>query len=339
MSEPDPSPIVVLRGLEPIRKRPGMYVGDPRDRSSLHNLLWVAVDHVLDLHLDRCATELHVDIAPDAWVTVRDDGPGTLIEDSCTRLHGGAYHPFPRVPFGDVRIGLGFAVINALSTRLEVETTRDGTRWAQAFARGEIASDLRCLGPTAIVGTTMRFRPDPEIFGAIELDLATVESRLQELAWLNPLLRISFQDRRRFGAGGPAGWVCSRGGVVGFGFVGAVDDIAVDLAIGWRPAGGAPEVHGFVNMRAVADGTHVDGIWHGLADAAAGLTAADNVRELLAPGLLVMLHVGMEGAQLGSVTHPRLQNPKAEAVVRHVIVHRGDRYAFQRHLKARLAAR
>lgn len=195
MSEYDPSSIVVLAWPEVIRKRPGMYVGDVDDGSGLHHLLWEVAGNVIDLHLARYATELHVDLARDAWVMVRDDGPGipvepagpglaSILETVCATLHAKATFDqhFPHVHLGVGMHGVGLAAVNALSARFEVETTRDGVRWGQAFERGRVASDLRCLGTTSTVGTTVRFQPDPEIFGAIELDPSAVARRLQELA-------------------------------------------------------------------------------------------------------------------------------------------------------------
>ncbi|HTL36314.1 MAG TPA: ATP-binding protein [Kofleriaceae bacterium] len=268
--------IQVLKGLEPVRKRPGMYVGGT-DREGLHHLVWEVVGNVIDLHLAGQASELHVSVGPDAWITLRDDGPGvptsitsegiSMLEVVFTRLHAGATYDghFPHVHLTKNWRGVGLAVVNALSERLEVETTYQGIRWAQAYERGERVSPPRRIGPTTFEGTTIRFRPDPQIFGQVTLDPAAVGARLQQLAWLNPQLRVVWQEQRLRGRGGVLGWAHSiareRGRVVcSHGVVGAEGDVKVDIGLAWNETGPS-RIHGFVNMQPTTGGTHVDGLW------------------------------------------------------------------------------
>jgi DNA gyrase subunit B len=338
--------IQVFKALEGVRRRPGMYVGDIEDGSGLRNLIWEVVGNVIDLHLARMATELHVEIGADSWVTVSDDGPGIpvepagpdaipLLEAICTRLHvGGTYDGhYPHVhvtPFGDgqqMPIAYGLAVVNALSTRLDVETTRGGVRWAQTFERGDRRTELRQLGPTTIEGTTIRFQRDPEIFGSIVIDVQQVRERLHQLAWLHPLLRVWFQGERLVARGGLPAWACQlasqRASIDGtFGVHGTHDGVFVDLALAW--AGSAdPLIRSFVNTQETRSGTHVDGIWRGLVSLAHEMGASacepDRVRSAMSPGLVAVVHVGLHAPRFGGPTRAHLTSPAAADAVARVV--------------------
>ena len=325
------SDIQVLSCLEAVRKRPGMYVGDTAG-DGLYQLLWEAAGNVIDLHLQRDATELHVEISQDSWVTVRDNGPGiptTVLECVFTQLHAGATYDghYPHVHIGPGLRGVGLAVVNALSQRLEVETTRDGIRWAMSFERGERVSQLRRLGPTAIEGTWIRFQPDPAIFGSIELEVARVGARLQQLAWLNPFLGIWFQERRLPARGGIRRWAESlaadRGSVVArYSTCQSSDGVFVDLAMAWSHSDDL-DVRGFVNANETSGGTHVAGLWRGLAKVARVLGAparpAETARTVLGRGLVAFVHVGLFGPQFASPTRDHLASPIAGTAVANVL--------------------
>ena len=292
------------------------------------------------------ATELHVDVSADSWVVVRDDGPGIPVEPSqpdgtfllegiCTRLHaGGTYDGhFPHVhvtPFGEhhrMPLAYGLAIVNALSTRLEVETTRDGVRWAQTFERGNAITELRHLGPTANEGTTVRFQPDPEIFGSIAIDVQQVRERLHQLAWLHPLLRVWFQGERLVARGGLPAWACQlaaqRGRIDGsFAIHGTHDGVFVDVALAW--AGSAdPVVRSFVNTQETRSGTHIDGIWRGLVELTHEMRAfagePDKIRSVMSPGLVALVHVGLHAPRFGNPTREHLTSPAAADAVARVV--------------------
>ena len=189
MSEYSSDQIQVITGLQPVRKRPGMYIGNT-DGSGLRNMVWELVDNVIALHMAGHATELRVELGPDTWITVRDDGSGiptdliperaphgghpnqthatadaptSVLEAVFLRLHTcapyGTHVPYVRGSGG--LAGVGLSAVNALSKRLEVETTYRGVRWSQAFERGERATPLRRHGPSSLEGTTIRFQPNP----------------------------------------------------------------------------------------------------------------------------------------------------------------------------------
>jgi len=332
VGEYDADSTTVLQGLEGVRKRPGMYIGGT-GVEGLHNLLWEAVGNAIDLHLRREATELHVAVSRDGWCTVRDDGPGipvdviphaerTALETVFTTLHPGAtydgHHPHVHVTSG--QFGVGVAVVSALSVRVEVETTRGGVRYAQAFARGEVTSPLGALGPTTTEGTTVRFQPDPEIFTTVALDEDRIATRLAELAWLNPLLQVSFQERRLPWRGGLRGWadrLATAPVVARFSTCQEVDDVYVDLALAWTEAS-TSDVHCFVNMGRSVGGTHVDGIWQGLGAAASALGSretADVLRRRLEPGLIAIVHVGLLRPHWDAPSREQLLSPAAGLAV------------------------
>jgi DNA gyrase subunit B len=327
----DASSIEVLHGLEPIRRRPGMYIGDVRDGSGLQHLVWEVVANCLDQHLMRRARRLEVSIEG-PWVTVADDGDGIPIEPHptgapavevvFTTLHAGATFDghFPHVHVG--LHGVGVAAVAALSTRLEVETIREGRRHRMALERGVVVEPLVCAGPTGRRGTRIRFHPDPSIFTSIELDRAAVRARLETIAYLHPLLEVRFQGEVLEGHGGPARWVRAIAGPElacpsVFAITRTIDDVFVDLAIGWR-ASGPPDVRSFVNVSPTRGGTHVRGLWRGLSRVAGRRIHV--VRELLEPGLVAVLHVGLFEPRFGAPTRDQLLTPLAGWVVRRAIV-------------------
>ncbi|NUO49496.1 MAG: hypothetical protein HOV80_11635 [Polyangiaceae bacterium] len=334
--------IQVLEGLEAVRKRPGMYAGDTTDGSGLEHLLWGVVDNAIDQHLARRAANLRVDVRPDGWIEVEDDGPGLPVEPTRPRgrpamevlfseyLVGGCSGEryLSHAYIGPRAVGVDTMVVSALSARLEVENRYRGQLWRAAFERGHAVHPASCEGPAARSGLRIRYRPDPTIFTKMSVDLARVERRLRELAWLHPLLAIRFQGQVLPGRGGLPAWVREEAGDALEGGVLAaalrtIDDVYVDLAFGWRAAGGPQDIESFVNQERVPSGTHVDGFWSGLRRIAGVLGCDANrrvVRELLSPGLVARIHIGLNSASFGSGTHDRLKTPlAAEAVSRAVL--------------------
>jgi DNA gyrase subunit B len=332
--------IQVLRGLEPVRKRPGMYIGDTHDGSGLLHLVWEVVGNVIDQHLLGRATELRIELREDGWVSIADDGPGLPVDDVpidgdstsaleaiFTRLHYGATldNHYPHVHVTASLRGVGVAVVNALSERLEVETTRDGIRWTQSFERGDRASRLRRVGPSRLEGTTIRFRPDATIFGSVGFDRAAIRERVQELAWLLPKLRIYLQEVRVRARGGIMGWARELAGergevVASYALTQFTGDIRVDLAFAWN-RDGAPIVHSFVNLnRTVEDGSHVDGVWRGFQEYARTMKSparsVRHVREAVGCGLVMVVDVAMLDPRFGAPTRDQLRNPEAANAVR-----------------------
>ncbi|NVB81570.1 MAG: hypothetical protein HOV81_24465 [Kofleriaceae bacterium] len=334
MSEYDANAIQVLSPFEAVRKRPGMYVGDTNSFDGLRTLILELVGDAVAQFDAREATEVAVELS-NGWVTVRDDGlglPPEAIEALFTRFHA-RYRYLP--DFTDVRLGgchgMGFAVVNALSSRLEVELTYDGVRWAQVYERGEPVTQVRRLGPTSLQGMQVRFRPDPSIFASVEIDLEDVRARLQDLAWCKPHLRVYFQERRLHARGGPLGlareMTKARGAEVEmWHVVDRRDGIArIDIAMAWAPDRGGPQLRSFANMYATPrGGEHVDGFWHGLVSYARDVGSAARthsaVRELLGSGLAAVIHVEVAEARYDCFARDRLCTREVARSVRAAIV-------------------
>jgi DNA gyrase subunit B len=223
----DSSDIQVLEGLEPVRKRPGMYIGTTSSRG-LHHLVYEVVDNSIDEamagHCDRIVITLHAD----GSVSVSDNGRGIpvkpipgvkdrrpAVEVVLTVLHAGGKFGGGGYQISGGLHGVGVSVVNALSEKLEVEVARDGFSWTQAFSRGKPLKKLTKGKPVKKTGTRIRFWPDPEVFTeTLEFKREILSERLQELAFLNKGVEIHLVDER---SGKPAKQVFkATGGLVDF---------------------------------------------------------------------------------------------------------------------------
>jgi DNA gyrase subunit B len=215
--------ITVLEGLEPVRLRPGMYIGSTGSRG-LHHLIFEVVDNSVDEAMAGRADTLEVVVHPDNSVTVRDNGSGIPIDVMAdqglpaltvvlTKLHAGGKFGGEGYKVSGGLHGVGVSVVNALSEWLIAEVSRDGKIWRQEFARGEPTTDMKPAGPTKETGTTITFQPDPEIFEEIEWQEDVIVQRLRETAFLTKGLRIVFTDER---AGGKSTEFHYEGGIKDF---------------------------------------------------------------------------------------------------------------------------
>ncbi len=202
----DASAITVLEGLEAVRKRPGMYIGSTGERG-LHHLVYEVVDNSVDEALAGYASTILVTILPDGGVRVIDDGRGIpvgivksegkpAVEVVLTVLHaGGKFGGVGYAVSGGLH-GVGVSVVNALSSRLDVEVRLDGYVWRQSYVRGVPTGPLERGEASDATGTTVTFWADDEIFETTEYDFETLRSRFQQMAFLNRGLRISLEDLR-----------------------------------------------------------------------------------------------------------------------------------------------
>jgi DNA gyrase subunit B len=198
--------ITVLEGLEPVRLRPGMYIGSTGSRG-LHHLIFEVVDNSVDEALADRADLVEVTLHPDNSVTVSDNGSGIptdMMADQglpavtvvLTKLHAGGKFGGDGYKVSGGLHGVGVSVVNALSEWLKVEVKRDGKIFEQEFARGEPTTDLKKVGPTKESGTTITFLPDLEIFDELEWSAEILVQRLRETAFLTKGLRIVLIDER-----------------------------------------------------------------------------------------------------------------------------------------------
>ncbi|WP_278313967.1 DNA topoisomerase (ATP-hydrolyzing) subunit B [Lolliginicoccus levis] len=200
----DASSITVLEGLEAVRKRPGMYIGSTGERG-LHHLIWEVVDNSVDEAMAGYASEVSVRLLADGGVEVRDDGRGIpvqmhamgrpTVEVVMTQLHAGGKFDSDSYAVSGGLHGVGISVVNALSTRVEVEIDRDGYHWTQQY-NYSVPGELVKGEPTDRRGTVVTFWADPGIFETTEYNFETVSRRLQEMAFLNKGLTISLADER-----------------------------------------------------------------------------------------------------------------------------------------------
>ena len=198
--------IQVLEGLDPVRRRPGMYIGST-DGRGLHHLVWEVVDNSIDEAMAGHATHVEVRVLEDGSVRVTDDGRGVpvgrhpsgkdALEIVHTVLHAGSKFGGGGYKVSGGLHGVGVSVVNALSESLRVESARDGSIWAQEYSRGVPTTPVRKIGPQGDrKGTTTTFKADPDVFETIEFSFDTIAQRLRESAYLNKGLWIRLLDDR-----------------------------------------------------------------------------------------------------------------------------------------------
>jgi len=200
------SEIQVLEGLEAVRKRPGMYIGSTSE-SGLHHLVYEIVDNSIDEALAGYCTDITVTINPGNTITVTDNGRGIpvdiqpqtgkpALEVVFTILHAGGKFGGGGYKVSGGLHGVGASVVNALSEWLEVQVHKNGQIYEMKFARGKITQEMKVVGKTNRTGTTVTFKPDPEMFDTLEYNYETLHTRMREEAFLNAGLRIQTVDLR-----------------------------------------------------------------------------------------------------------------------------------------------
>jgi len=204
----DAKAIQVLEGLEAVRKRPGMYLGDPHDGSALHHCIWEVVDNAVDEHLAGYNTTVEVNLEKDGSVTVIDHGRGIPVgkhpqekisaaEVIMTKLHAGGKFDNEAYKVAGGLHGVGVSAVNAVSERLTMTIYRGGKVWSQEYVRGKRKAALKATGKSDTTGTIINFKPDMTIFSdVIDFDFEQINTRMRRTAFLNAGLQIWMRDFR-----------------------------------------------------------------------------------------------------------------------------------------------
>jgi DNA gyrase subunit B len=339
--------ITVLEGLEPVRKRPGMYIGGV-GTAGLHHLVWELLDNAVDEAMNGFASNIVLTLHADgSSITVSDDGRGipvdkhsatkkSALEVIFTMLHAGGKFEHGTYKTAGGLHGVGASVVNALSTELRASVKRDGVLWEMAFRRGKPATALKKAGAARGTGTTVYFRPDPTIFPKVEFDPVLIRERLEVASYIHKGVRVTFENevekkkevfqheegladylRKIVGERGAkaaheAPFVLNR-----------ESDPRIDLVLQWTEATDE-HIRSYVNgIPTASGGTHENGLRAGLGKAIRnyiethnlspkGVTlAAEDIRE----GLTGVLSVFIQEPQFQGQTKDRLNNQEMTSAI------------------------
>lgn len=341
--------IYVLKGLEPVRKRPGMYIGST-GLDGLHHLIWEVVDNSLDEAMAGYAKNIEIVLMPDNRVMVSDDGRGipvekhadtkkSALETVMTTLHAGGKFGGEAYKVSGGLHGVGVSVVCALSTFMEAQVERDGGKYVQEYFRGSPKTAVKRVGDSKKTGTTVTFDADPQIFPKIEYDLKKILNHLRQQAYLTKGVKINLKDEREKGQeksytfyfeGGVGSYVKYL--VLGntprhnniFSVAITKQDILVEAALQYTQEMECTEESFANNIYTVDGGTHISGFRTALTRCLNAYArregflkekdenfSGDDVRE----GLTAVVSVKIRSPQFEGQTKAKLGNPEAKNAV------------------------
>ena len=350
-NEYDASEIQVLEGLEAVRKRPGMYIGSTSE-SGLHHLVYEIVDNAIDEALAGYCDEITVTINPGDTITVTDNGRGIPVDIQAqtglpalevvfTVLHAGGKFGGGGYKVSGGLHGVGASVVNALSEWLTVQVHKNGEIYEMKFSRGNVTEKMTVVGKTDRTGTTVTFKPDPEMFDVVTYNYDTIHTRMRQQAFLNAGLKISTFDKRE--GREAADSMCYEGGIreyvswlnqnktpIHAGVIymaGQKDDASAEVALQYNDAYNEMIVSFANDVRTPEGGMHEEGFKRALTNVLNAYgkrikvlkeeekVSGDDCRE----GLTVVISVKLTEAQFEGQTKAKLGNSEMRTLVNNVV--------------------
>ncbi len=347
------SDIEVLEGLEPVRKRPGMYIAGTDTPAGLHQLIFEILDNSVDEAMNGHASEIRVTLHKDgSSATISDDGRGIPVDKHpkfkkpaleliLTTLHAGGKFSDKNYKTAGGLHGVGSSVVNALSEEMVATVTREGKQFRQSYSRGRPSSTLKIIKKSALgSGTAIFFRPDPEIFPKTTFSAKTIRESMQTKAYLNPGLKLVFVDE----VGGSVEEFCYKDGIKAFlqerlaeskksivgedpFFIEKNDGVDVSVALAWTNST-TEQFYSYVNgIYTIDGGSHENGAKSGIVKALRNYISVHNIQmkgvklgaEDIREGLVCVVSVKLPGdqyqPQFQGQTKSKLNNPEVAPIV------------------------